>query len=142
MYTNSSTAASLAPGWHTLGSTPIKITSLSRYTGEHQPVPVFLTCILSLPPYPLLPSGSRRKSPLQPGRAMEPQGVFVLSQPRLLGLNNVLQHSTICRLFAMVSYTENNEPPSNMLVHTTFHPGAFATVSHSPFHQCHSPESH
>ena len=54
MYTNSSTAASLAPGWHTLGSTPIKITSLSRYTGEHQPVPVFLTCILSLPPFALL----------------------------------------------------------------------------------------
>ena len=54
MYTNSSSAASLAPGWHTLGSTPIKITSLSRYTGEHQPVPVSLSCILSLPPFALL----------------------------------------------------------------------------------------
>ena len=56
MYTNSSSAASLAPGWHTLGSTPIKITSLSRYTGEHQPVPVFLFHLILCSP--LGPGGS------------------------------------------------------------------------------------
>ena len=63
---------------------------------------------------------------------MEPQGVFVLSEPRLLGPNNVLGH-TICHRFAMLSYTdENNMPPTNMLAHTTCHPRAFTTVSYSP----------
>ena len=58
MYTNSSTAASLAPGWHTLGSTPIKITSLSRYTGEHQPVPLAYCLFHLILCSPLGPGGS------------------------------------------------------------------------------------
>ena len=63
---------------------------------------------------------------------MEPQGVFVLSEPGLVvGPNNVLRH-TICHRFAMVAYTQNNMPPTNMPVHTTCRLRAFTTVSYSP----------
>ena len=64
---------------------------------------------------------------------MEPQGVFVLSELRLLGPNNELRHVQYATPLQCI---ENNMPPTNMLANTTCQARAFTTVSYS---ECHSP---
>ena len=128
-----SRAASRAPGCHTLGSTPIKITSLHFYlhleTSSYSSFSSASVCSLCLL---LLTPSSQEEVTFAAWQSNGTPGGVCPVWAGLLGPNNVLRPAGIQYATALqCSHTQrNNMPPTNMLVHTTCHLGAFTTDSY------------